>query len=252
MEKPSTWSLIWQDEFDGEAGAPPDPARWTCEIGGSGWGNDEWQYYTARPENAALDGNSALVITARQENPADYDCWYGRCRYTSARLVTRGKFDFTYGKVEARIKLPSGQGIWPAFWMLGADIPTMGWPNCGEIDIMENIGREPRSVHGTIHGPGYSGGEGIGGPLTIDQDLADAYHVFGVTWEPESIRWHTDGQEYFHATPESLHGKRWVFDHAHFIILNLAVGGRWPGYPDETTVFPQSLGVDWVRVSQRT
>lgn len=245
MDETSGWALVWQDEFDGEAGAPPDPAHWTCEVGGSGWGNEEWQYY--RPENAALDGSSHLVITARQENPANVTCWYGPCRYTSARLVTRDKFEPTFGKVEARLKLPSGQGIWPAFWMLGADVSTVGWPQCGEIDIMEFIGREPTHVYGTVHGPGYSGANGIGNRIQV-QNLAEDYHVFGVTWAPASIRWYVDGQQYHQVTPGSLQGQRWVFDRPFFILLNLAVGGRWPGYPDETSVFPQMLCVDWVRV----
>lgn len=252
MEDPSAWPLIWEDDFEGAAGASPDPARWTCQTGGSGWGNEEWQYYTSRPENVALDGSSALVITARQENSAGYECWYGPCRYTSGRLATREKFEITYGRVEARIRIPAGQGMWPAFWMLGTDFYSAGWPQCGEIDIMENIGREPRTVHGTVHGPGYSGVQGIGGTFTINQDLADAYHVFGVTWQPELIRWTMDDQEYHRVTPELLRGKRWVYDHAHFILLNLAVGGRWPGYPDDTTVFPQAMYVDWVRVFQQS
>lgn len=252
MDNASEWSLIWQDDFDGEAGTPPDPDHWVHDIGGAGWGNNEWQYYTDRPENAALDGDSALVITARQENPSDLFCWYGKCRFTSARLTTKGKFEFTYGKVEARLKLPSGQGIWPAFWMLGANFLAKGWPNCGEIDIMENIGREPRILHGTVHGPGYSGANGIGNALTHNEDLADDFHVFGITWEPDLIRWNMDGRQYHYLTPRSLQGKDWVFDHDFFILLNLAVGGRWPGYPDETTVFPQSLIVDWVRVYQKS
>jgi beta-glucosidase len=249
------WPLIWSDEFEGPAGAPPDPGRWGHDVGGWGWGNAEWQYYTDSTENAALDGNGALVITARQIDAGSggLECWDGLCAYTSARLLTRAKFEFTYGRVEARIKLPRGQGIWPAFWALGNDFDRVGWPNCGEIDIMENVGFEPSTVHGTVHGPGYSGGSGIGGGIDLpgDEAFADDYYVFAVEWEPEALRWYVDGEQYLTVTPESLPvGGDWVFDHPFFLILNVAVGGYWPGYPDETTEFPQTMHVDYVRVYQ--
>ncbi len=138
------WNLVWSDEFDGDAGTPINTANWTAEIGGNGWGNNEREYYTDRPENASLDGNGNLAIVARQENPGDYHCHYGTCEYTSARLISKDKVEFTYGRVEARIQIPRGQGIWPAFWMLGNDISSAGWPQSGEIDIMENIGKEPQ------------------------------------------------------------------------------------------------------------
>jgi beta-glucanase (GH16 family) len=244
------WVLFWGDEFDGAAGEPPNSDNWTCEIGGQGWGNQEWQYYTLRTENASTDGEGNLAITAREENPGDYNCWYGECTHTSARCITMDKVEFSYGRVEARLKLPYGQGIWPAFWMLGANFRSAGWPGSGEIDIMENIGREPRTVHGTVHGPGYSGGSGITGGLTLDEDLSDDFHVFAIEWLPEEIRWYIDSTLYHTVTPEDVGAREWVFDHDFFLLLNVAVGGVWPGYPDETTEFPQTMLVDYVRVYQ--
>jgi beta-glucanase (GH16 family) len=248
------WTLVWSDEFDGPAGAPVDTAKWVADTGGHGWGNQERQYYTLPGMNASLDGSGRLVITARAE-PSDspYRCWYGVCRFTSARLKTKGRFEPTYGRVEARIRIPRTQGIWPAFWMLGGDIDQVGWPESGEIDVMENIGREPAIVHGTIHGPGYSGGSGIGGSYTLTAgSFADDYHVFAVEWMPNEIRWLVDGNEYRRITPAALPaGTRWVFNHPFFILLNVAVGGAWPGEPDASTVVPQQMLVDYVRVYRR-
>lgn len=247
--------LLWSDEFTGAAGAPPDPAIWSYEIGGQGWGNHEWQYYTDLPTNAALDGQSNLIITARpitESQPPQ--CWYGPCRFTSARLVTQQHFVFTYGLIEARIRLPFGQGIWPALWMLGENFSDKGWPECGEIDIMENIGKEPGIVHGTVHGPGYCGANGIGSQLSLPpgRQLATDFHLFAVDWQPGSLRWYIDNQLYFTLTPAQLPpNTAWVFDHPFFLLLNLAVGGDWPGYPDATTTFPQTLQIDYVRVFQR-
>ncbi|GIJ29313.1 endo-1,3-beta-glucanase [Micromonospora qiuiae] len=240
--------LTWQDEFNAPAGTPVDQSKWRFDIGGHGWGNNERQYYTNSTSNAVHDGQGNLVITARRENPANYQCHYGRCEYTSARLLTAATFSQAYGRFEARIKIPRGQGIWPAFWMLGNNFGNVGWPASGEIDIMENIGREPNTVHGTIHGPGYSGGGGIGGSRTIGQPLADTFHTYRVDWEPNVIRWYLDGQEFFRVDPGRLGGNRWVFDHPFFMILNVAVGGDWPGYPDGSTQFPQQMLVDYVRV----
>src|SRR5215213_1499234 len=150
--------LTFRDEFNGASGSAIDTTKWAAETGGGGWGNQELQYYTNSTQNAYLDGNGSLVIKAvKLQQPLTLSCWYGPCQYTSARLITKGKFDLKYGRFEARIKVPSGQGVWPAFWMLGSNIDTVGWPQTGEIDIMENIGREPTTVHGTVHGPGYSG-----------------------------------------------------------------------------------------------
>jgi len=243
------WILTWSDEFEGAAGASFDATKWVAETGGEGWGNKEREYYTARTENVSLDGSGHLVITALEE-PANTDrhCWYGTCRYTSARLKTAGKFAQAYGRFEARIKIPRGQGIWPAFWMLGDNIDAVGWPKSGEIDIMENIGREPGSVHGTMHGPGYSGANGIGAAFTSPIPFADEFHVYAVEWIPGEIRWLVDEKEYKRITPSNLpSGAAWVFDHPFFMLLNVAVGGEWPGEPDASLVMPQKMLVDYVR-----
>lgn len=237
------WKLVWNDEFNGPDGSPVDPAKWEYDLGGWGWGNEEAEYYTDRTKNVYQE-NGFLVIQALREN------YEGR-EYTSGRIKTKGRFELLYGRIEARIKLPFGQGIWPAFWMLGNDIDTNNWPNCGEIDIMENIGREPDIIHGTIHGPGYSGAWGPTGLFqTKDKKVSDDFHVYAIEWEPNQIRWYFDDQCYFTIGPDDILGK-WVFDHPFFILLNVAVGGSWPGYPDETTVFPQKMLVDYVRVYQK-
>jgi beta-glucanase (GH16 family) len=243
---PSGWKLVWSDEFDGPAGSLLNASRWVYETGGGGWGNNQLEFDTNRAENASLDGMGELVITARKESYMGRD-------YTSARVKTQGKFEHGYGRYEARMRIPFGQGIWPAFWMLGADIGSANWPTCGEIDIMENIGREPDTVHGTIHGPGYSGGAGIGAANKVAQGrFADDYHVFAIEWEKEVIRWYVDGKLYQTRTPKDLPGgARWVYDHNFFILLNLAVGGQWPGNPDGTSTYPQTLKVDYVRVYDR-
>ncbi|WP_200207099.1 glycoside hydrolase family 16 protein [Micromonospora coerulea] len=243
-------AVTWSDDFTGAAGAPPDANKWRYDIGGGGWGNNELQYYTSSTRNAALDGNGNLVITARRENPGGYGCWYGSCQYTSARLLTAGTFSQAYGRFEARIKIPRGQGLWPAFWMLGSDIATNPWPSNGEIDIMENVGYEPSTVHGTLHGPGYSGANGLGGATSLPggQALADAFHTYTVDWAPDSITWYLDGVAYSRKTPADAGSNRWVFDHPFFMIMNVAVGGNWPGSPDGSTAFPQQMVVDYVRV----
>lgn len=244
------WVLLWSDEFEGEAGTPINPEYWTHDTGGSGWGNNELEYHTDRVENASLDGSGNLAIVARQEPVEGHRCWYGSCSYSSARIISWDKVEFTYGRVEARIQVPRGQGIWPAFWMLGADFYSVGWPNSGEIDIMEVIGKEPRTVYGTIHGPGYSGAGGMGGSYTLNEDLADDFHVFAVDWDPNVMRWYVDGELVNTVSTNDLRGREWVFNHDFFIILNVAVGGNWPGSPDETTEFPQTMLVDYVRVYQ--
>jgi beta-glucanase (GH16 family) len=247
---PKTWQLVWSDEFNGPAGQSFDPAKWVAETGGSGWGNQEREYYTTRPENIAVDGNGHLVITALAEpSTTTLTCWYGACRYTSARIKTKGLFSQTYGRFEARVRIPRGQGLWPAFWMLGDNIDAVGWPQSGEIDIMENIGREPSTVHGTVHGPGYSGAGGIGGPSQLASPFADDFHLYAVEWSPGLIRWFVDDTQYFQVTTSSIPiNATWVFDHPFFLLLNVAVGGGWPNDPDATTTFPQQMVVDYVRV----
>ena len=246
----AAWTLTWSDEFNGGTGSRPDTAKWNYALGGGGFGNQEHQFYTNRPENASMDGQGNLVITARKETLAGSRCWYGTCQYTSARLLTNGKFSQAYGRFEARMRMPYGQGIWPAFWMLGTG--SGGWPNNGEIDIMEHIGRMPNTVHGTIHGPGYSGSGGPTGQYNAPFRLADDFHTYAIEWQPNRITWFFDGIQYSTKTPADIGGNRWVFDHAHYLLLNLAVGGLWPGYPDATTVFPQRFLIDYIRVYSGT
>ncbi|WDZ93270.1 glycoside hydrolase family 16 protein [Nocardiopsis sp. HUAS JQ3] len=233
--------IVWSDEFDGAAGTAPDPANWNHETGAHGWGNNELQNYTNSRANSALDGQGNLVITARQEADGSY---------TSARMTTQDKVEHAYGRIEARIKIPRGQGIWPAFWMLGSGFPDTPWPDSGEIDIMENVGYEPHMVHGTVHGPGYSGADGIGSSYTHPQgwSFADDFHTFAVDWSPGSITWSVDGNAYHTLTSADVGGNPWVYDQSFFMILNVAVGGNWPGYPDGTTQFPQQMVVDYVRI----
>jgi beta-glucanase (GH16 family) len=241
------WRLAWSDDFNQPDGSAPDPANWGYDIGGNGWGNSELEYYTDRINNAHIE-DGKLVIEAQREH-------FGGRNITSARLLTKGKWSWTCGKFEARIKIPRGQGIWPAFWMLGTNISSVGWPACGEIDIMENIGKEPGTVHGTVHGldsgRDYNNGLGISGSVELPDGaaLADDFHVFAVDCEPARITWLLDGHPYFSVTPASLPKNcRWVFDQPKFILLNLAIGGKWPGYPDAATTFPQQMIVDYVRV----
>jgi len=237
----ASWRLVWSDEFAGPAGSPPNHAIWTYDLGATGWGNNEKENYTNSTGNAFLDGEGHLVIQAIATAGG----------YTSARLKTQGLYSLTYGKIEMRARIPFGQGIWPAFWMLGVDIDSAGWPRSGEIDIMENIGKEPSIVHGTVHGPGYSGGNGIGAPLQLPngQRFADAFHTFAVVWGPESVDFLVDNTAYKSVTPADLPpGTDWVYGHPFFLILNVAVGGNWPGNPDATTQFPQQMVVEYVRV----
>jgi beta-glucanase (GH16 family) len=245
------WKLVWADEFDQPNGSAPNPTNWVYDLGGDGWGNNELQSYTDRRVNSRIENGQLIIealgekFTGKDRKPRDY---------TSARLKTLGKQSWAYGRIEARMKLPRGQGMWPAFWMMGADIHKLGWPTAGEIDIMENIGKEPGIVHGTIHGPGYSGSGGIGGSYTLPdgEAIADDFHVFAIEWHTNKITWFLDDHAYFTVTPEKLPaGKKWVYDHPHFILLNLAVGGHWPGNPNSTTQFPQRLAVDYVRVYER-
>ncbi len=241
------WKLVWSDEFKQPNGSAPDPTKWDCALGGNGWGNQELETYTDRRENSQIV-NGKLVITARRESFTGKD---GIARdYTSARLLTRGKFAQQYGRFEARIKIPYAQGIWPAFWMLG---DGGDWPNRGEIDIMENIGKEPQIVHGTIHGPGYSGEHGIGAPYATKKGrFADKFHVYAIEWEPNVIRFYVDDHLYNTITPAKLPaGTKWVYDHPFYMLLNVAVGGGWPGYPDATSTYPQKMEIDYVRVYQR-
>ena len=231
------WKLLWHDEFDGDA---INRDNWTFDLGGGGWGNGEAEYYTDRPENARID-DGMLVIEARQEK-------YEDSYYTSARLKTQGLQSFQYGRIEARIKVPSGDGLWPAFWMLGSSFDGTNWPDCGEIDIMEYVGREPDLIIGTLHGPGYSGALGVSQWNRQEYAIADDFHTYAIEWKPDQIDWYYDGEKYHTVTPDDLSGRQWVFDQPFFIILNLAVGGTLGGPIGLDTVFPAQYYVDYVRV----
>lgn len=246
VDRSARWTLTWSDEFDAASGSPPDPGKWTHDVGGHGWGNAELQYHTDRADNAAHDGQGNLRIIARREP-------YRTNAYTSARLTTLGLFSQRYGRFEARLKLPAGQGIWPAFWLLGESFPNIGWPACGEIDIMEARGQHEEIVHGSLHGPGYSGGAAISRSFegSFDTNFTTDFHTFTVTWDPERIAFSVNDDVYHVVTPSSLTQGPWVFDGAFFIILNVAVGGHYPGDPDATTPFPAEMLVDYVRVWER-
>jgi len=242
---PSEWVLLWEDDFTGPVDQSPDPAKWTYDVGNgdNGWGNSQLEFDTARPENVSLDGQGNLRIVAREEAYNGFD-------YTSARIKTQGLFAQAYGRFEARIQLPIGQGIWPAFWLLGEDITTVGWPQCGEIDIMEYRGQFPSVASGALHGPGYSGGNPLEGSYTLASGgFNEGFHVFAVDWTPGSITWSVDGVAFMTRNVGDVPaGGEWVFDHPFFIILNVAVGGSYVGDPDASTVFPQTMLVDYVRV----
>lgn len=232
-----TSDLIWSDEFDAAVGTPPDPSRWRHETGGHGWGNGELQVYTADPLNAFHDGEGNLVIRAARHQSS----------FTSARLISKELAQFTYGRLECRALLPGGGGLWSAFWALGADIDAVPWPGCGEIDVMENIGREPHRVFGTVHCPGHSGAGGISGDMMVGESLHEYFHVFAVDWFPDRIVWRLDGQAYHEVTRAEL-GSAWRFDHPFYLLINLAVGGTLGAEVDPQTRFPAELKVDYVRV----
>lgn len=240
--EPKSYELVWEDDFTGTAGTLPSAANWRFDVG-TDWGNAQLEYDTDRAENVALDGSGNLKIVARAES------WLGR-NYTSGRITTAGKREFKYGRFEARLKVPTGQGLWPAFWLLGADIGTVGWPQTGEIDIMEQRGQAPTVNHGTLHGPGYSGGGGLTRAFTLSSGRFDtAFHVYRVDWSASKISWYVDDQLYNEVNKGDQPGA-WVYDHTFYIILNVAVGGGFVGAPNGSTTFPQEMTVDWVRVSQ--
>ncbi|NMH28647.1 glycoside hydrolase family 16 protein [Flavobacterium silvaticum] len=235
------WTLTWSDDFDGSAGSLPDDTKWGYDLGNNGgWGNAELETYTNNPENVSLDGTGNLVITAIQNGNS----------FTSARIKTRSKFEQTYGRFEARLKTPYGPGIWPAFWMLGATNNQPAWPACGEIDIMELRGQTPYVVNGTIHGPGYSAGNAISGSYALQNSRFDLdYHVFAVEWTADKIDFFVDDYLYKRISKNDVPGD-WVYDHAFFLILNIAVGGNYVGFPTAQTPFPQKMIVDYVKVYQ--
>ncbi len=238
---PSGWALVFADEFD--VPGPPDPARWNHEIGYIA--NDEKQYYTADTESARVEGG-VLVVEARRERRMGYD-------YTSARLNTKGRAEFLYGRVEFRAKLPTGRGTWPALWMLGANIDQVGWPACGEIDVMENVGYEPAVIHGTVHTAAYNhvAGTARGASVTVANPWED-FHVYATEWYPDRIDIFVDGQKYFTFPNEGTGARTWPFDKPQYLILNLAIGGTWGGTKGiDDSLFPHRLYVDYVRVYQK-
>lgn len=252
---PATWPLVWSDEFDGPEGSPPDADSWDFELGdGSdvglvGWGNNERQSYTDSPDNAALDGDGNLVLTVRRGDGTQ-TCYYGPCEYTSARLVTRDRVQFEYGRIEARIRVPDGFGLWPAFWMLGANHGQVGWPASGEIDVMEYLGRRPNDVIGTVHGPGYSASSGPSQAVRLDAPVSDDFHTFGIEWWSGHIAWFIDGTKFHEVSAADVAPDAWVFDQPFFLILNVAVGGNLGGPVDPALDLPRAMAIDYIRVYQ--
>jgi len=247
VEPPASWVLTMADEFEGAEGTPPNPEIWTYDIGGGGWGNGQLEFNTNRVENVSLDGKGNLRIVAREESFMGND-------YTSGRIKTQDLFEQKYGRFEARIKLPAGQGIWPAFWMLGANFEEVGWPEAGEIDIMEYRGQQTDIVYGSAHGPGYSGAEPISTSLRLPdgETFPDDFHVFAVDWDPGQIRYWVDSKLYQIITTDGVSGRgKWVFDHPFFLLLNVAVGGGFVGPVGPNTEFPVEMLVDYVRVFER-
>ena len=243
------WTLVWHEGFGGAAGTLPNPRYWNYDLGNRDYGNEELEYYTRKLENIRMNGLGQLEIRALKNQPKlNLPCWNGaRCPYTSARITTKGKVAFKYGKVEARIKVPPGRGFLPAFWSMGDG--AAGWPDNGEIDIMEVVGQNPKTVYGTMHGPGYVGVERLGGHRDLSRNVSSDFHVFALIKHPAEILWLVDGAVYHRVTPSDLpEGTRWVFEGPFYLLLNLAVGGIWPGTPPAGTVFPKVMVVDYVRV----
>ena len=244
VDEAGTWSVVWSDEFNGADGTEIDRSKWTYDDPQSGKYNKELEYYTAGTANAEQRGGN-LVITAKPDGADKFTCWYGPCRYTSARVFTKGLYATKYGRIAASIQIPRGQGLWPAFWLLGDDIDAVSWPACGEIDVMENVGKTPKTDYGTLHAPGFDKGSSTDAPAP----LADGFHVYAAEWDASGIRFFLDDKPYTTLTPADVPaGGKWAFDHPFFLLFNVAVGGGWPGDPDGTTTFPQTMKVDWVRV----
>jgi beta-glucanase (GH16 family) len=244
---PPGWTLTWSDEFDGPEGSAVDGTKWGHDVGGGGWGNQELELYTDGTQNAYLSGGT-LVIEADRASAQAGACWYGACEYTSARITTQGKFAQAYGRFEASIQIPSGKGLWPAFWLLGDDVNQVGWPACGEVDVMENAGAVPGVNHGSLHEPGNPP---LTATYTAPASLAAGYHTYAIDWSPDTFWFYVDDDLYETQASEGPAGAAWPFDHPFFILLNVAVGGTFGGAPDATTVFPQTMRVDWVRVYQQ-
>jgi beta-glucanase (GH16 family) len=241
--------LVWSDEFNGPAGSAPSASKWTHDLGAYGAPDHELETYTDSLANASLDGDGNLAIVARRQTVTGPD---GLTRnYTSARLETQGLFSIKYGLIEARMKIPAGTGLWSAFWMLGDDITSVGWPASGEIDVMEALGQDPFAYRTTIHGPGGRSGYSIGQNLKVSNSLASQFNTYGMSWKANSITFLLNGTPWATVTPSDLsRGQTWVFNKPFHLLLNLAVGGDYPGPPDSSTQFPATLLVNWVRVYQ--
>ena len=241
IKNTNTWKLVWNDEFQQPNGSKPDPTKWSYALGNNnGWGNNEIENYTSSTINAHIE-NKNLVISAQKQIKN------GVPNYTSARLFTKANNTWTTGRFEARIKVPNAQGIWPAFWTLGKNFNTVGWPTCGEIDIMETIGKEPNVLFGTIHSDNYTIGQAI--KLPYNTPYANDYHIYAVELDTDKISWYIDDQLY--QTVNKADVQNWPFNQPQILLLNLAIGGNWPGYPDQTTIFPQQMYVDYVRIYQK-
>lgn len=255
-----TKKLLWSQDFNSKAGTPVSKAIWNYDLGDGteagipGWGNGEREYYI--PGALKQDGKGNLVVTAQKmkvpagggvskDNP--YLCYYGTaCEWTSGKITTLGKVGFQYGRIEAKIKMPKGIGMWPAFWLLGSDIQTNPWPACGEIDIVEAKGASPKMSYGTVHGPGYSGGDGIGGLTPLKSFNYSTYNVYAIEWKPDQIRWLVNDKPYFTLNKADVGEKEWVFNKEFYLILNVAVGGYFTGEVDPDLT-KGTMSVDWIR-----
>ena len=247
-DRAAVGDLVWAEEFDGAAGSPPASATWTAQIGAGGWGCDQRQWYTDSPANASITAEGHLAIVARRHKVSDEPDSIPQGSITSARLITQHKVNLAHGRIAARIQVPAGIGTWPAFWMLGSNLDQVGWPACGEIDVMEHVGSEPTTVHGTVHAPGYSGlNGGIGKAYDTGTDLASAFHVYAVDWAPQQITWLLDDTAYQHLTAADVPGP-WPFTHPFFLVINLAIGGAWPGNDTDQPSLPAHMLIDWIRV----
>jgi beta-glucanase (GH16 family) len=254
---PTEWTQIWSDEFDGPAGSAVDATKWTndigdgCDHGNCGWGNNELEYYSSNQSNISLTGAGQLAIVGKPAPPG-LKCYYGDCRYTSAKITTRGRMVASpAGKVEARIKLSEGQGLWPAFWMLGSSCPETPWPDCGEIDIMEGKGSLPTLSSSAMHGPGYSGQTPFANWQRFARGRITDFHTYAVEWDTRSVQWLVDGAPHYQVGTTDIHayGKS-VLDKSFIVILNMAIGGHFDGNPRSDAIFPATMLIDYVRVYQ--
>jgi beta-glucanase (GH16 family) len=244
-----TKKLLWSQEFNEAAGTLPNSKYFGFELGGGGWGNKELQWYT--DESVKTNGEGQLVITASKIPPVSdddlpFNC-FGDCQYFSGRISTQKKLSFQYGRLEARIQMPTGEGVWPAFWLLGNNITAKSWPTCGEIDIVELRGREPNYAIATAHGPGYSGVNGKTAVKTIGQSLADGFHTYAIEWAANKITWYLDGKLFHTVSSTTVKPKSYVFNQSFFLILNMAMGGDFDGGRLDTSIEKAEMKIDYLR-----